>query len=413
MTSSLGQGAMAHPGASGSSRRLFISTGDVSGDLQGALLIEALVQRGLDRGLTLDITALGGPRMAQAGATLIGDTTAIGSVGIFEALPYVLPNIRLQRQAKQYLKTHPPDLVVMIDNMVPHLALGKYLKQVYPQVPVVYYIAPQQWVWAFSSKDTEQLVAQCDRMLAIFKAEVDYYQGFGATTTWVGHPLVDRYPAPADQATARQQLGLELETLVVTLLPASRRQEVKYLMPVLLQAAQIIQAQCPEVTFLLPLSIPALQASFEQGLASHGLQGRVVTEGSQAAIAAADVAITKSGTANLEIALMDVPQVVAYRINPLSARIGYYLLKFDVPYVSPVNLVVNQPVVPEFLQWQATPEAIAAAALDLLQNEAARQTMRAGYAKMRAELGPPGACQRTADLILEALVEGAGAEPSG
>jgi lipid-A-disaccharide synthase len=110
---------------------------------------------------------------------------------------------------------------------------------------------------------------------------------------------------------------------------------------------------------------------------------------------------------------MDVPQVVAYRINPLSARIGYYLLKFDVPYVSPVNLVVNQPVVPEFLQWQATPEAIAVAALDLLQNEAARQTMRTGYAKMRAELGPPGACQRTADLILDVLAEGPDPAPSG
>ena len=90
-----------------------------------------------------------------------------------------------------------------------------------------------------------------------------------------------------------------------------------------------------------------------------------------------------------------------------------FLLWHNLLFASVVNLVVNQPVVPEFLQWQATPEAIAAAALDLLQNEAARQTMRAGYAKMRAELGPPGACQRTADLILEALVEGAGAEPSG
>jgi lipid-A-disaccharide synthase len=179
----------------------------VSGDLQGALLIEALVQRGLDRGLTLDITALGGPRMAQAGATLIGDTTAIGSVGIFEALPYVLPNIRLQRQAKQYLKTHPPDLVVMIDNMVPHLALGKYLKQVYPQVPVVYYIAPQQWVWAFSSKDTEQLVAQCDRMLAIFKAEVDYYQGLGPPPPGWGIPWSIATQPPPTRPPPANSLG--------------------------------------------------------------------------------------------------------------------------------------------------------------------------------------------------------------
>jgi lipid-A-disaccharide synthase len=375
----------------------------VSGDLQGALLIDALGRRAAARGIALEIAALGGPRMAQAGATLVGDTAAIGSVGIFEALPYLLPTLKLQRQAKRTLDAQPPDVAVLIDYMNPNLVMGRYLKERHPQVPVIYYIAPQQWVWAFSVKDTQRLVQCSDRMLSIFKAEADYYRDHGGNTTWVGHPLVDRYPAPADQAAARQRLGLPLDAPVVTLLPASRRQEVKYLMPVLLRAAQIIQAQCPGVTFLLPVSIPTLQASFERGLRDYGLQGRVVGEGSQGAIAAADLAITKSGTANLEIALMDVPQVVAYRIHPLSARIGYYLLKFDVPYVSPVNLVVNQPVVPEFLQWQATPEAIAAAALDLLHSEAARQTMRAGYAKLRQELGPAGVCDRTADLILDAL----------
>jgi lipid-A-disaccharide synthase len=385
-------------------RRVFISTGEVSGDLQGALLIEALHRRACDRNLALNISALGGTRMAKAGADLVGDTADIGSVGIVEALPHMLPTLKLQRQAKQALATNPPDLVIMIDNMVPNLALGKYMRATHPQVPVVYYIAPQQWVWAFSEQDTQRLVAQSDRMLSIFKAEADYYQRFGADVTWVGHPLVDRYPTAADPKAARQQLGLELETPVVTLLPASRRQEIKYLLPVLLQTARIIQAQCPGVTFLMPVSNPAMQTSFEQGLVQYDLPGRVVIEDSQTAIAAADVAITKSGTANLEIALMDVPQVVAYRINPLSARIGYYLLKFDVPYVSPVNLVVNQPVVPEFLQWEATPEAIAAAALELLHNEKARQTMRLGYAKMREEMGPPGACQRAADLILDTLV---------
>ncbi|HSM80044.1 MAG TPA: lipid-A-disaccharide synthase [Nodosilinea sp.] len=389
--------------ATASTRRVFISTGEVSGDLQGALLVEALRQRAQERQLTLEISALGGPRMAKAGATLVGETAGIGSVGIFEALPYLLPTLKLQRVAKRALDANPPDIAVLIDYMNPNLEMGSYLKSRHPQVPVMYYIAPQQWVWAFSEKDTERLVQCSDRMLAIFKAEAEYYRSYGADTTWVGHPLVDRYPAPADQAVARQQLGLSLDTPVVTLLPASRRQEVKHLMPVLLRAAQIIHAQCPAVTFLLPVSIPALAESFERGLAQYGLPGRVIAEGSQTAIAAADVAITKSGTANLEIALMDVPQVVAYRINPLSARIGYYLLKFDVPFVSPVNLVVNQLVVPEFLQWQAQPGAIAAAALELLQSETARQTMRAGYAKMRAELGPPGVCDRTADLILDAI----------
>jgi lipid-A-disaccharide synthase len=382
-------------------RRIFISTGEVSGDLQGALLIEALHHQAAERGIQVDIIALGGPRMAQAGATLIGETVAIGSVGIVEALPHLLPLLRLQRQAKQFLAAHPPDIAVLIDYMSPNLSMGQYLKTHHPQVPLAYYIAPQQWVWAFSERDTQRLVEYSDRMIAIFQAEADYYQRFGAQVTWVGHPLVDRYPVPPDRLAARQRLGLAADQPIMTLLPASRQQEVRYLLPVMFQAAQLIQNQYPEVSFLLPVSASTLQASFEQGLAQYGLQGQIVTKNTADAIAAADVAITKSGTANLEIALMNVPQVVAYRLNPITARIGRYLLKFDVPFVSPVNLAVNQPIVPEFLQWQATPTAIATAALELLHNPTARDAMLEGYKTLRQALGEPGICRRAANLILD------------
>lgn len=384
-------------------KRLFISTGEVSGDLQGALLIAALHQVAQERQISLEIVALGGDRMAQAGATLLGNTTAIGSVGIVEALPFLLPTLRLQRQAKAALASHPPDGAVLIDYMGPNLALGKYLKTVYPQVPITYYIAPQQWVWTFSDGDTKKLVAQCDRIAAIFQAEADYYRRYGAAVTWVGHPLVDRYPTPADQAAARQQLGLDPAARVVTLLPASRRQEVKYLMPIILAAAQQVQARHPEVQFLVPVSNPELAPAVETGLAQFGLRGQVLTHPNNLAIAAADVALAKSGTVNLEIALMNVPQVVAYRLNPFTAWIGRHLLGFSIPFASPVNLAVNQMVVPEFLQWAANPDAIAAATLDLLEQETVRQTMLEGYGKMRQALGKPGACRRAAELILESL----------
>ncbi|MGF1567649.1 MAG: lipid-A-disaccharide synthase [Nodosilinea sp.] len=384
-------------------RRIFISTGEVSGDLQGALLIEALRAEAAERQISLDIVALGGSRMAAAGATLVGETTAIGSVGLFEAVPYFLPTLRLQKVAKQALEAHPPDLVVLIDYMNPNLVMGQYLKTRHPQVPVVYYIAPQQWVWAFSEKDTERLVRYSDHMVAIFKAEADYYQRFGADSTWVGHPLVDQYLTPPDRGLARQQLNLPLDQPVVTLLPASRQQEIRYLMPILLKAAQIVQRQCPGVTFLLSAATASLRPSFAAGLAEYELRGHVVDQGSSLAIAAADVAITKSGTVNLEIALMNVPQVVAYRLNPVSAWVGQRLLGFKVPFASPVNLVANRRVVPEFLQWQANPEAIAAATLELLQSAAARHTMLTGYDTMRQALGQPGACRRGAALMLDWL----------
>jgi lipid-A-disaccharide synthase len=383
--------------------RIFISTGEVSGDLQGALLVKALHQEAAERQLKLEVCALGGERMAQAGAKLLGETTAIGSVGLFEALPYILPTLKLQKRARLALEENPPDLAILIDYMSPNLTIGQYLRHRYPRVPVVYYIAPQQWVWAFSEKDTEQIVRNCDQIVAIFQGEADYFRNYGANVTWVGHPLVDRYPTPPDKSSARKALGLSPSGTIVTVLPASRRQELKYLMPRLLQAAKLLQDRNPNLQVLLPVTSREFQAVVESALQQYGLQGQVVAEQTEQAIAAADVAIAKSGTANLEIALMDVPQVVAYRINPLSARLAHYVLKFDIPFASPVNLAVNQSIVPEFLQWQVTPEALADAAWSLLTDPGVRQTMLNGYREVRQALGKPGVCRRAAAVILDCL----------
>ncbi|MBE9039521.1 lipid-A-disaccharide synthase, partial [Oscillatoriales cyanobacterium LEGE 11467] len=129
-------------------KKIFISTGEVSGDLQGALLVKALRSRARDLGISLTISAVGGDRMAAAGADLLGNTSDIGSVGLLESLPFVLPAWQLQRRIRKSLHENPPDLVILIDYMGPNLSLGAYLKARFPHVPVVYYIAPQAWVWS-------------------------------------------------------------------------------------------------------------------------------------------------------------------------------------------------------------------------------------------------------------------------
>ncbi|HEY9880247.1 MAG TPA: lipid-A-disaccharide synthase, partial [Leptolyngbyaceae cyanobacterium] len=283
--------SQAFPQAPSHVTRLFISTGEVSGDLQGSLLVAALKRQAVERQLNLEILALGGQRMAAAGATLIAETTTIGSVGIFEALPYLLPTLRIQRQARQVLAQKPPDLAVLIDYMNPNLAIGQYFRSDLPKVPVVYYIAPQQWVWAFSQKDSAKIVGNSDLMLAIFKAEASYFEGFGAKTAWVGHPLVDRFPAPPDRLAVRQKLGLDPLAKIVTLLPASRNQEVKYLLPTVCEAARQLQAKVPEVQYLMPVSAPQFRPVFQQACERYGLQAQVVDGQTQDAIAAADLAI--------------------------------------------------------------------------------------------------------------------------
>nr|WP_199318868.1 lipid-A-disaccharide synthase [Leptolyngbya sp. FACHB-541] len=383
--------------------RIFISTGEVSGDLQGALLVKALRDRAKQSGLNLEILALGGKRMAAAGATLLGDTSAIGSIGIFESLPYVLPTLQMQRRVKRYLRQNPPDLVVMIDYLAPNLGIGSYVKRHFPQIPVVYYIAPQEWVWSLGANKTKRVVELVDRLLAIFPEEACYYEKWGADVTWVGHPLVDRMQSTPSRSQAREALGIAPDQVAIALLPASRHQEVKYLLPVIFEAARRIQAQLPHVEFWVPLSLEAYRRPVEQAIQTYGLRATLVTEQVQTVFAAMDLAIAKSGTVNLELALLDIPQVVLYRVSPLTAWIAQNILKFKIPFMSPPNLVEMQPIVPELLQDDATPESVTHTALKLLQPEA-RQQMLADYQKMRQALGEPGVCDRAAHEILSLVL---------
>src|ERR687886_1378013 len=227
-------------------KTIFISTGEVSGDLQGSLLIDALKRQAEATGLDLEIVALGGEKMAAAGATLLGNTTGIGSVGLLESLPFVMPTLAIQRRAKQYLRQHPPDLVVLIDYMGPNLSIGSFIRRQLPQVPVVYYIAPQDWVWSARSivpRDTMTIVEMTDQLLAIFPEEARYFEKKGASVSWVGHPLVDRMQSTPKREEARAVLGIEPEQIAIALVPASRRQELKYMMPIVFEAARQLQSQ--------------------------------------------------------------------------------------------------------------------------------------------------------------------------
>ncbi len=381
--------------------RIFISTGEVSGDLQGAMLVTALHRQAERLGIPLEIVALGGDRMAAAGATLLGNTTAIGSIGLVEALPYIIPTLQLRQRAKQYLSQHPPDLVVMIDYVGPNIGIGKYLRRHLPQVPLVYYIAPQEWVWSINANTTQAILEITDRLLAIFPAEAAYYEKRGVNVTYVGHPLIDRFPVPPDREAARQQLGISEDQVAIALLPASRQQELKYLLPILLETAQRLQEQLPQVQFWVPLSRPEFQPILEQAFHQAKVRATVLVDPNQTVLAAADLAIAKSGTVNLELALMGVPQVVFYRVNRLTAWIAEHILKFSVPFMSPPNLVMMKSIVPEFMQQFATPEALTTAALGLLTSPARRQRMQEDYQQMRQAMGEPGVCDRAALEILK------------
>lgn len=381
--------------------RIFISTGEVSGDMQGALLIDALKRQATNQGIDLEIVALGGDRMAEAGAMLLGNTTAIGSMGLIEAVPFILPTWQVQRRAKRYLKENPPDLLVLIDYEGANVPIGETLRKSFPSVPIVYYIAPQQWVWTPFPKRTQIIADITDRLLAIFPEEARFYEEKGISVAWVGHPLVDKIKTISTREEARQALGISPSTTTVALLPASRKQELTYLLPTIFEAARRIQEQLPEVHFLIPLSLEVFREVIVLAVQQYGLNATVLSGKTLDAIAASDLAITKSGTVNLEIALLNVPQVVMYKVNPMTIWIARKIFKMALSFVSPVNLLVMKKVVPELLQEEATPERIVQESLDLLLNKQKRKDTLEGYQEMRKVLGEEGVCDRAASEIIQ------------
>lgn len=389
-------------------KRIFLSTGEVSGDLQGSFLVTALQTQAIARGLTLEIVALGGQRMQQAGARTLDDTTAIGSMGLIESLPFIFPTLAVQRRAKRYLKANPPDATVLIDYMTPNMVIGRYLRETYPTSPVVYYIAPQAWVWQENESVTRRILACCDRIIAVFAAEATYYRQAGAKTSYFGHPLIDAYPKPLDRDAARRRCHVPDDRTIVALLPASRQQELKYIMPPMFAAAQQLQERARqdgqrELEFWIPLSQPRFRPSIEKALHSYRLNARFVPSDDLTLLAACDLALTKSGTVNLELALMGVPQVVVYALHPFTSWVLRRLLKFEIPFASPVNLVLMREVLPELLQELATPDRIFRSALELLYDDDRRSRMQLEYAEMRGVMGSEGVCDRVANSVLDSL----------
>jgi lipid-A-disaccharide synthase len=346
--------------------------------------------------------------MQAAGAELLADTSPMGAIGLWEALPLVVPTIRLQARVDRVLKQRPPDGVVLIDYMGANVRLGHSLRSRLPHVPITYYIAPQEWAWRIGEGGTKSLLQFTDRILAIFPEEAEFYSGRGADVTWVGHPLLDMVPVSSDRQAARCALGLPAEGALLLLMPASRPQEMRYLMPELVQAAATLQARDPSLHVMVPAGLERFEEPLQQALDQAGVSGTVIPADQADAMkphlfAAADLALGKSGTVNLELALQGVPQVVGYRVSRVTAWVARRILRFQVDHISPVNLLLKERLVPELLQEDFNADQLVALAIPLLDNQADRQRVLDGYQRLRDTLGEPGVTDRAAEAILDQI----------
>ena len=365
--------------------RIFVSAGEPSGDLHAAGVVGALRARYPDA----VIEALGGPRMAAAGATLRYRMEGLAAFGLIEVVTKLMPHVRLLRALRADFASARYDLVILVDYPGFHLRVAEAARRA--GIKVLWYIAPQLWAWR--PKRARRLAAAVDRLAVVLPFEQPFFGRLGLRSDYVGHPLVDRSPAPARE-DARRRLGVAPEARVLGMFPGSRRQEVRRLWPPFREAALRLlrERRCDHV--LVAATAELDYPSPEPLRLIRGEPGLV--------LAAADAVLAKSGTTTLEAALADIPMVVAYKVHPLTYRMFQRLR--TVRWVSLVNLVADREVVPELLQERAE-AAVLAEALGPLLDRTDRRTIeqREGLALVRDRLGAPGATERVVALADELL----------
>jgi len=379
-------------------KTILLVAGDASGELHAAALAREL--RGAPPPLRM--LGLGGGEMEKAGVEILVHQREIAIGGLLEVVRDVGKVVAAWRRLGRALAESRPDLVVLVDSPDFCIPFARRVRRA--GIPILYFVSPQVWAWR--RYRIRKLARRVDRMAAIFPFEPREYAGTGLPVEFVGHPLVDRIPPakPGDRAEARQRLGLPATDPLVALLPGSRRNELRASLPLQLGAAQLLYREDPRLGFALALapSLPreALDAQLAAEPAARGLPLRVFEGATYDVVRAADVVVTKPGTATVEIALLGTPMLVTARANALTAAVARRVLR--VPSLTMVNLIAGEPVVPELLQEAARPERIAAGVRELLRGPAGA-AQRSRLAELRGRLGGGGAAQRVAAIVREML----------
>jgi len=365
--------------------RIFVSAGEPSGDLHGAGVIQALRARHPDA----VIEALGGPRMAAAGAVIRYPMEGLAAFGLVEVVTKLGAHVRLLRALRSEFRAGRYDLVILIDYPGFHVRVAEAAREA--GTKVLYYIAPQLWAWRPGR--ARRFASAVDRLAVVLPFEQRFFGGLGLRSEYVGHPLVDRGALPS-RAAARAQLGIAPESRVLGMFPGSRSQEIRRLWVPFRNAALRLRGEgrCDRV----------IVAGTPGGQYSDPGPIEILRGDPTPVFAAADAALAKSGTTTLEAALADVPMVVAYKVHPLTWLMFQRLR--TVEWVSLVNLVAERPVVPELLQHRAEAGPLAEALRPLLDPRDPRTlAQREGLALVRQRLGAPGATTRVVALADELL----------
>lgn len=373
--------------------RYFIIAGEASGDLHGSNLIKGI--REMDK--EAQIRCWGGDLMKEAGAELIRHYKEGAIMGFVEVVANLGKLAKNLQDCKNDIVKYNPDAVILIDYPGFNFRIAKFAKE--RGMRVFYYIAPKVWAW--KEKRVHKLKKYVDRLFIIFPFEIEYFKKWGIDAIYRGNPLldsVDNHSSSEESKEAfEQRCGIGSAEKTVALLAGSRRSEIKYLLPRMMQVA----GRYPEYRFLMACA-PSMEREFYEGIIGNKCSNIKLLFGETYSILRhSDAAIISSGTASLEAALIGVPQVVCYGGNEISYQIARSVVKLK--YISLANLIMDKGLFKELIQHDCTTQKISAELDNLLGNSAYREKMLADYRDVRNILGGKGASAKVASAMIEEL----------
>jgi lipid-A-disaccharide synthase len=369
--------------------RFVLVAGESSGDLLGARLIDSLRARFPDA----SFSGIGGARMGAAGMDLWYPAERLSVMGLVEVLQHLPSLLALRRDVYKRTLQQSPDVFIGIDAPDFNLGLERRLKQ--HGIRTAHYVSPSVWAWREGR--AAKIGRSADRVLCLFPMEPAIYARHGVDARFVGHPLADIFPLEPDKAAAREELGLPQDIPVLALLPGSRLGEIKRLGADFLGAATLLEREFPSLQIVAPMATPACRAAFEQILSNPAFSAlspqpsalaclHIIDGNAHTAMIAADAVLLASGTAALEAMLAKRPMVVAYRV----ARITYALVRLlgllRTSVYSLPNILAGRKIVPELMQGDCTPAAIAAALAPVLRARAADADSLAEFGRLHLSL---------------------------
>ncbi len=376
-------------------KSVVIIAGEASADLHASNLVEAMKQLYPD----LVFSGIGGKRMEQAGVKILVPSSEMAVVGLTEVFSKLRTILNAARDIKSILKNERPDLLILIDYPDFNIHIARTAKRY--GIPVLYYICPQLWAWRKGR--IKKIVRRVDRMAVILPFEKEYYRQYPIRVDYVGHPVLDEYPRDINNNLFISKMGIEKSHPIVGIIPGSRKEEIKNLLPIMFDAAEILQKRFPDLKCILPLA-PGIDPSFVQSFIDNSQVPVKLFHGSiYDVLSVCDVALVTSGTATLETGIMGVPMVIIYTISPFSYWLGKRIIGIDASFMGIVNLIEGEKVVPELVQYDVTADNLAHEALTILNNTEVREKMIKRLNIVKEKLGKGGASNRTAQIALEMI----------